>query len=464
MTIKTRSALAIVGVSSIILILFSLVMYASLLAFEKKQFNERLYQKAANTVRLLEDVKEIDSLLLSIIDANTVQELRQEKLLILAKNNQVLYSSIDEHIIQYSQALLQRIRQHKLVYFQDGEYDAVGLLYGTGSRERIVLFAAYDETRSKAIAVMLKVLLIGNVIILGVLLVTAYFVADRALEPLSLLNHQIAAVSDASLHQQQLAVPVSKDEIQQLAASFNQMLQRLQAAFDQQQSFIRHASHELRTPLAAVTAQIDVALNQDLSPADYKAVLLSLQEDHDRLSQLVNQLLLLFKAEREEALQHCEDVAMHALLEEVQEEVNTLYPLQMWHNHFDPFPAQESDLVVYGNKSLLHSCLSNLLTNAAKYGTGNQVHVELSFSAEAVTISVINEGAAIPIEEREKLFQPFYRSRNAQQQKGIGLGLLLVKKVAYLHGGSIRYQSDGPQNNRFILSITKYKQTPNSVS
>ncbi len=463
MTIKTRSALAMVGIVAAMLLLFSAVMYFSLVRFEQHQFRERLLQKARNTVTLLEEVQEIDSQLLQIIDANTVQELRKEKILILGSQNQVLYSSPDEHQIGYQAAQLQRIRQEGSLHFDDGQYDAVGIRYDYQGRQRIVLVSAFDESRGPAIRVMLQVLLTGNVLILLAISAAAYLLAGRVLRPLAQLNEQIAQVNDATLHHvQQVAEPATADELQQLAASFNHMLQRLQQAFEQQQAFMRFASHELRTPLASITAQLDVALLQSREPAADAALLQSLQEDHDRLSALVTQLLQVFRADKPLQASDIAPLALHELVEDAMTDVAHHYPEVQWQLMFDPPPGSPEDLTVAGNASLLQSAVSNLLSNAAKYSQPTQVQVTLGYTSSQVLLTVTNPGPAMDEEAARHLFSAFYRSHHSSGRPGVGLGLLLVKKLATLHGGQVQYQYNSESGHSFCLQLPRFRQAGES--
>lgn len=459
MTIKTRSALAMVGIAAAMLLLFSAVMYISLVRFERHQFRERLLQKARNTVTLLEEVQEIDSQLLQIIDANTVQELRKEKVLILGSQNQILYSSPDEHQIAYSPAKLQHIREAGSLHFDDGQYDAVGIRYDYQGRQRIVLVSAFDESRGPAIRVMLQVLLTGNVLILLAISAAAYLLAGQVLRPLARLSEQIAQVNDATLHHvQQVAEPDTADELQQLAASFNHMLQRLQQAFEQQQAFMRFASHELRTPLASITAQLDVALQQAREPAADAALLRSLQEDHDRLSALVTQLLQVFRADKPLQASDIAPLALHELVEDAMTDVAHHYPEVQWQLMFDPPPGSPEDLTVAGNHSLLLSAISNLLSNAAKYSQPTQVQVTLGYTASHVLLTVSNPGPAMEEEAARHLFSAFYRSHHSSGRPGVGLGLLLVKKLATLHGGQVQYQYNPETGHSFCLQLPRFHQ------
>ena len=441
MTIKTRTAIWIVAIVSFLMLVLCSFIYLEFEQAEKGLFQQRLKEKAINTVKLLDEVKEVDSALLKLIDKNTIDQIRDEKVWIFDSLGNLVYSSIDDLDWQPNKALLDSIRQQQFLYFPIDQHEAIGLLYSFQGSHRFVISAGKDQEGMDALNALVKILLIGILASILLVALTAYLVAKQALQPLVKLNNQVEAVNHEQLNN---AIPIdassTKDEIKALALSFNQMLGRLQEAFVQQKEFIQHASHELRTPLAALTNQIDLALQQERSPDYYTALLFSLQEEHDKLSKLLQQLLQLFRSGQTIQPDALEFVYLNELIDAGMDQLSQVYPEAKMVLNYSNFPEQEEDLMFKGNQSLLATAVLNLLENACKYGSGYPVLIDISFDQSKLILSIQNQGPLIPEADRDRLFTAFFRSTNTEGKRGFGLGLILAFKIIQLHQGKLSYQ------------------------
>lgn len=442
MTIRQRSAIVIVSAVMLMLIAFSVSVYYLLVNNHRNQFHSILKDKAIQTVKLLDEVKEVDSTLLSIIDAQTLHELRDEKTLVLDSTGEVVYSSADDHRISWDKNLLIQIRQEGAVYFSEGDYETAGIFYSEGSITRYILVAAKDAGGKQLFRKWVGLLSISVLVILLVILLTSYFFAGRALQPLSILQRHIlqSAASPQSFPELKSELLNSKDEISSLANSYNDLMRQLQQYDAQQKQFIRFASHELRTPLAVLMSQIDLALMRQRTEEEYRELLYSLREDHQQLAELIARLLLIFRSEQPLQQEKLSSFSMYELVEESCATIQQQYPsirctLQFMRPATDP-----DDYSMLGDEVLIKSAIDNLLSNAAKYGEGSPITVKLDIDAQQLSVEIINGGTLLAREEIEQLFQPFFRATNKGKQPGSGLGLVLVEKVVLLHGGTIHYR------------------------
>lgn len=455
MTIKTRTSVWIVAVVSILMLVLCIFVYWEFKDATQKIFQQRLKEKAINTVKLLDEVQEVDSTLLKLIDRNTIDQIRDEKVWILDSLNRVVYSSIDNMDWQPGTGLLDSIRQEKFLVFNIDQHQAIGLATAFQGSNRLVISAGRDQEGSAALKALFNILLFGVLAIIGLVALSAYIIAKQVLKPLILLNEQVEEVNDEQLSGSiAIAEANTKDEIKALANSFNQMLLRLQEAFNQQKQFIQHASHELRTPLAAVTNQIDLALQQERSPQYYQELLLSLQEDHDKLSKLLHQLLQLFRSGQTLQNTSIETISLNELVDDCMDQIAQVYPEAKLVLNYINFPEQETDLTLKGNLSLLSTAFLSLLENACKYGIGYPVFINISFSSTVLTIEIQNQGAIIPVTDRDRLFTPFFRSSNTDGKRGFGLGLVLAYKIFQLHQGQLAYQVKAEANS-FVVTLPK---------
>lgn len=327
MTIRKRSAWVIVSAVMLMLLIFCCIIYFLFTQNHLTHFRNQLKEKANNTIRLLEEVKEVDSTLLSIIDANTLHDWRNEKTIVLNDSGKILYSSSDDHLIHYTPETLLQIKKEGTVYFSEGNYETVGCFYRFQNMERYVLVAAEDEEQYSLFRDWMLLLASGIVIILLVTLFTAYFFAGKALQPLVSLQQQISNAGGVQFESAKVdkALLTSGDEIASLASGYNAMLDRLANTFEQQKQFIRYASHELRTPLAVIMAEIDTALQKQRSPGEYQQILEHLQLENEQLAELVNRLLQISRTEQMGKVNSFSSVSIYGCLEDAITQVKKAY-------------------------------------------------------------------------------------------------------------------------------------------
>src|SRR5690606_23311341 len=216
----------------------------------------------------------------------------EEKVLIFDNQDRLIYSSLDDHSVNYSKELLEKIRAEKKIFYEDGENEVIGIYQDERGRQDVIIVSAFDKYGKRNLKYLLFILLMA--VVAGLILTAAlsFFYVNQTLKPLEILNHQVARITEENLDE---TIPIGKndDELSRLASNFNLMLNRLSNAFELQKSFVHSASHELRTPLANIMSQLESVLNKNLSAEEYQTLVHSVYEDHNRLSKLVNALLSL---------------------------------------------------------------------------------------------------------------------------------------------------------------------------
>lgn len=275
-----------------------------------------------------------------------------------------------------------------------------------------------------------------------------YWLTGKALAPLHQLDAQIRGRTAADLSRP-LPVPASADEVAGLTVSFNQMSQNLSRAFEQQKRFSQCAAHELRTPLAILKTRMSLFRKKGLCCTPETAALLDvLEEQTDRLSALVGDLLALTNMEE---LEHSERVDIFQLLKHTEESLRDLANAHQVRLVLDAVPG-----TVPGNAALLERALFNLGENAIKYNRpGGTVTIRSSIRGNTWQVEVADQGSGIPEALLEQVFEPFFRvdPSRSRQLGGAGLGLSLVRSIASLHGGQVRAESSEGHGCRFILTL-----------
>ncbi len=260
-----------------------------------------------------------------------------------------------------------------------------------------------------------------------------WVVAGRLLRPLQEVTGAARQLSQANLHQR-LALEGPQDELKELADTFDDMLGRLEAAFESQRRFVANASHELRTPLAIQRTLVDVALaDPDSTPDDLRRMAAAVRDAVDRSERLIDGLLTLARSEEGGVPSEPVDVAGAArqALDQAAGEASAA-GLRV-DAHLDPAPTT-------GSRVLLERLVANLVQNAVRHNVaGGWLEVRTGTGDGRAWLTVRNSGAVIAPEHVGGLFEPFRRMSvdRVESARGVGLGLSIVRAVASAHGGTV---------------------------
>lgn len=331
-------------------------------------------------------------------------------------------------------------RQFVCIYMPDTKY------YVIASGIDIVGFGKMDNLK-----LILLFVFLGGVAASALF---SFLFVNQAFQPLAKLSAQMQKTTELNLTDR-LPEKNTKDELYRITKYFNEMLQRLNNAFELQKNFVQYASHELRTPLAVMLSQTESALNKNLSQEDFQKVLNSLKEEQLNLIELTNSLLLLSQYEKLQYSFQLPAVRIDEVVFEAIEMAKKSFTNIEVRFNFLSFPEKEEYLSIKGNDALLKAAFFNLIKNAYLYSTNKQVLIEMKAQAHEIFLTFDNEGELISGKEIKSVMMPFFRSHNSSKIKGYGLGLALVKKIIEIHHGEIQYKPVPPITNRFIVSFSK---------
>ena len=269
-----------------------------------------------------------------------------------------------------------------------------------------------------------------------VAVIIGYFITRRALRSLD----SVVKVAD-QVHERNLLERVPDEprpsEVQRLADALNDLLQRVEKAFEQQRRFSADVSHELRTPLAALRTQLEVMQMDPDLPANVRLKLVRLEAETARLIHLTSNLLTLSQLEADRLIER-NPVDLVPLIHEVYREAHMLS------NNRRMAITREDEATVMGDASLLKQVCLNLVTNAIKY-TGEDGRIDIAVVAQDghATLTVADNGSGIPKEAMAHVFEPFFRADQSRSRAtgGAGLGLAITKQIVERHGGTVTLES-----------------------
>jgi heavy metal sensor kinase len=310
-----------------------------------------------------------------------------------------------------------------------GEWRLVAEPVGTPTGRAALVAASSLEARDEALDRLARELLLGAPLALAVAVLAGYLVAAAALRPVEAMRARAAAIG-ASTPGRRLPVPSARDEVARLASTLNDMLSRLEAAFEHERRFVADASHELRTPLAMLRAELEIALRHPRSRAELERALRSAEEETERLSRLADDLLLIARADQGQLPVRREPLRSSDVLSAVAERFTA--SAEARGRAICAQPAEP--IAIEADRLRLEQGLGNLVANALAYGSGR---VELSVDQRhgRVEFHVTDEGPGFDADFIPRAFDRFSRADETRTTGGTGLGLAIVALIAEAHGG-----------------------------
>jgi heavy metal sensor kinase len=321
-----------------------------------------------------------------------------------------------------------------------------------GGLAAVVQVARSERDVALALQHLLLIMALALPLVLLLAVAGGLFLAGRALDPIDRITRTAAHIGAEDLSRR-LHLEERDDEVGRLAATFDDMLGRLDDAFQRQRRFTADVSHELRTPLTMIASQLDVALERPRTAGEYARVLSAVREDAGRLSQLVSELLTLARADAgQEALER-ERLRLDELARDAATAMAPLAKARDVVLVFEP----DGPVSVAGDQTRLTQLIVNLVDNGLKYTPpGGRVTVSAGLEGESAVLRVSDTGMGIPAEHLSQVFERFYRvdpARTRSAGGGSGLGLAISRWIARAHGGEIRAESAPGQGTTFAVTF-----------
>lgn len=311
----------------------------------------------------------------------------------------------------------------------------------------IVQVAQSREDVRESLARIVKAFLSSIPFLVAIAALGGYLLAWRALKPIDRITRTARRLSAEELHAR-LNLPASDDEVGRLAATFDQMLARLDAAFQRERRFTADASHELRTPLAAMQLILSVTRAEQRTPEEYEQALDDLADETNRLRVLTDDLLRLSRSDnRPTSSRQCIDLA-----ELVGDVAETLRPLAEARD-LTLACALPHDLRVRGDRDSLIRLFVNLIDNAITYTPQGAIQISGQQRDSVVQIAIADTGIGIAPQHLPHIFERFYQIDPARSSDGAGLGLALAHDIVHAHHGTITVDSVPDVGTTFRITL-----------
>lgn len=438
---KTQAKIALLlGIfNSIIVLLFGIGVYYFLNEYSYIDFYKRLETRAniAAKYNLEPDLFNAENL--KLLRHQYLEKLDAEKEYLI----EVSSPPVPEEIAltnKLPKVLISNVLSDGKANEKSGNTFYTGIKHKHDNKLFIVVVSAENYYASHHLRFLRNILIWGIVFVFLIIGIVSIYFSKYIFNPIKKITARVKQISTENIHLR-LEKNTRKDEIGELIHTFNDLLNRIETAFETQKNFISNASHELGTPLTSIIGEADVALIKNRDPDEYKSSLQNILNQAERLDQITKSLLFLAQTGYKGKTIPFEMIRVDEVLWETKELIDKLNPNNKVYIDFSLLPENPKMLKTRGNKQLLNLAIINVLNNACKYSTNKPVAVFIASSDTHVIVTIKDEGIGIPESEMRFIYDPFFRASNTKLFEGYGIGLPLTRNVVALHQGILTVQS-----------------------
>lgn len=452
MTIRNRLTLLFTSIIAALLLAFALVVYFSYSENREDEYYKLLHHTAITKANLLLDAK-VEPSVLQLIYRNAESSLFQEEVAIYDTTFNLLYhDAVDIDKVKETRQMIDDIVNKKEIKFYQGKMQVVGILYHHNNSSYVITAAANDQYGYAKLTNLKYTLIITFFVAVIFIFFTGKFLAKKALLPVSNMVDKVEEITATNLDLR-INEGNGKDEMAELAVTFNAMLNRLEKSFDAQKDFVSNISHELRTPLTAMLAELQLTADKQRSAEAYKQSIHHAINDAQKLVRLSNGLLDLAKANYDQTEITFKEVRLDEVLLDARNDVLHSQSNYKINIIFEKEIEDDDFISVKGNEYLLKVAFMNLIENGCKFSEEKEASVAITYYKEKTILRFQDNGIGIEANEISNIFTAFYRGANKKYADGNGIGLSLTKKIIDLHKGNIAVVSKVDEGTTFIIEL-----------
>jgi signal transduction histidine kinase len=452
MKIRLKLTLLFTALFAALLLVFALAIYFSNARDREDQYYKRLRQQAIIKADLLLGAK-VQPSVLQLIYKNSLSSLPQEEVAVYDTAFHLLYHDavyIDR--VKETRGMIDTIVQQREIHFYVNDLQAIGFLYLYNGKPYVITAAAKDLDGLGRLRDLRIALIVGFLIAILLTLLAGTLFSRQALQPVSRIVDKVEEITASHLDLR-ITEGTGKDEIAELARTFNRMLDRLENSFDAQKQFVSHIAHELRTPMAAIIGELEITVGKGRNAAEYEQMSQLILKDAGRIVRLSDGLLDLARASYDQTEIAFKDIRLDELLLDTRSAVLKANPDYGVHIIFEREIEDDRFLSVKGNAYLLNVAFRNLIENGCKFSSDHEASVAISFDKVNTILRFADNGIGIASDDLAHIFTPFYRGANKGYAEGHGIGLPLTSRIVQLHGGEIEVHSRVGEGTAFLVEL-----------
>jgi two-component system, OmpR family, sensor histidine kinase ArlS len=429
------------------------VIYVLFSEYREEEFQQQQNEKIHTTIKLIEKFKQESATISYLIDQQDINNFYDEKLLVYDSNKNLIFASLDSLDIVKAESILNKLSPtQRWIETKEENYDLIGIYAEANNQAYYAVSKAYDAFGYTKMYFLRNVLIGIFLFITVVVILISRFLSNKISKPITALAENLNKYDPSAEKVNELVIETSSYELNQLTQRFNELLRRTNEAFVFQKHTIHHISHQLKTPISVMVSELerikDFSSIEDIKPEIENQVIKA-----KSLGSIINVLLEISKIESGQQTKK-QALRIDELFFDVIEELNAIYPDFHFEVNYVPDEINENRLIINLNPVLIRQAVQNLLSNCVSYSNNSKAEIKIDCSdSNGLKIQIINSGSPISIEEKNFLFNHFFRGKNSEGKIGFGLGLVLTKRIAEINSATITYLNPAPNINVFELNF-----------
>lgn len=359
---------------------------------------------------------------------------------IVSESDYQIYDSVNkvsygDSILNIRIDILDKIRNNGHLSFSTDEYICYGIFYEDNQGDFVVIAKQQKSLIDEQMSLLLGILVTSFFVGLLAIIVFSRWLSHIAYHPFSNVIKQVKNISTNNLDVQ-IESPQTRDELQDLIDTFNDLLAKISESFAIQKNFVNYVSHEFKTPLASILGNLEVFSIKDRTPVEYKQLSEKLIQQIFQMQEILDTLIVISDLRKDaDMMAH---TRVDELIWEIINKINNRQPNAKIHMNIDIQAEEEQIMFVANNRTQLLMALFNLIENAVKYSKGKRVDINIFKQDGKLCLSITDKGIGIPPEKLADISKPFFRADNANQIQGSGIGLSIALRI--LEKNKIKYR------------------------
>jgi signal transduction histidine kinase len=453
MTIRTKISLVFTLMTGAILLLLIGCVYILTIQHAHTIFFTRLKVRASLAAESHFGVTEINSSVVKEIRERHLQRLPREQEYFIYEDS-LHINNIQQRVPYISKSFINELKLNGFAEYNHGFLHFSGITYTSVTGRNFVIASAYDEIAENHITFLRNVLLFGFLVSCILIFALGRVFASRIMLPISAIVSKVHDITTSNLSER-VASGNGKDELSEIANTFNSMLDRLETTFELQRNFISNASHELRTPLTSILGEAEVIQQAPRTTEDYVKSIGIMYHEALKLEEVTSSLLRLSQISYEGKKQKIEPLQLDELLMSIKINFDKRMPGNQVKIMVQP--AEENpDIYTFMCSAIwMELALTNIIQNSIKYSDNREVLVTLSFNQHDFFINISDYGIGIPEKDLEHIYEPFFRASNTSNYTGYGIGLPLAARIIRLHGGKMKVNSRPNEGTKVFIQFSQ---------
>lgn len=436
MKVKNRLSLYCSLIFGIIFAIISLLIYGLFYNNTKKSIYRNLEKTAHISALFYLEEDELNDREFAKIKAQFEEIVTDSYYQVYDMHNNIAYGV---GVSDIPVSILDRIRLNRHMSFTTDEYLCYGIFYEDNQGDFVVIAKVPESGLAEQVNLLLWILIPSFVVGLLAIVLLSRWVSRIAYRPFSDVISQVKNISTKNLNVR-IQSPETKDELQNLIETFNDLLAKISETVIIQKNFVRYVSHEFKTPLASMMGNVDLFTIKDRSPEEYRQLSGKLIEQIVQMEEILDTLIIISDLKKDE--KEASSMRIDELIWEIISKMKSLYPNSKILVNMDIQPEDEQLMSMDKDRTQLLIALFNLVENAVKYSSKENVTIHLYKKCDRLCLSIADKGIGIPSDQLADISKPFYRADNTNEVQGSGIGLSIALRILDKNGIEYKIESE----------------------